>query len=76
MIITADHGNLEYMLNLNTMEVVTEHTTNPVPFILVGRDFSPKQKIAADGVLGNVAPTILRLFGMSKSHLMTKDGLI
>ncbi len=76
LIITADHGNLESMLNLQTGEIITEHTINPVPLIIVGRDFGKNKNLKSRGVLGNVAPTILELFGLKKSKLMTKDSLI
>ncbi|MFA4871952.1 MAG: 2,3-bisphosphoglycerate-independent phosphoglycerate mutase [Patescibacteria group bacterium] len=75
LIITADHGNLEYMLNLETREIITEHTTNPVPFILIHKGLRHK-RLKGDGSLGNVAPTILKLFGLKKSGLMSKDSLI
>jgi 2,3-bisphosphoglycerate-independent phosphoglycerate mutase len=76
LIITADHGNLEYMLNTETDEVVTEHTTNPVPFILIDKDISKGKKLKANGYLSNIAPTILKLFGIKKSKLMNRDSLI
>ncbi|MEI6627056.1 MAG: 2,3-bisphosphoglycerate-independent phosphoglycerate mutase [bacterium] len=76
LIITADHGNLEYMLNLETGEIITEHTGNQVPFILVGRDFNHKTQLKTGGCLGNVAPTILKLMGVKKDPLMTKDSLL
>ncbi|MEI6288088.1 MAG: 2,3-bisphosphoglycerate-independent phosphoglycerate mutase [bacterium] len=76
LIITADHGNVEYKLNLETKEIMTEHTTNPVPFIVVGRDKQKGKRFPADGILGNVAPTILKFFGIKKNKLMSKKSLI
>jgi len=76
LIITADHGNLEYKLNLETEEIMTEHTTNPVPCIFVGKGLNKDLKLAKNGVLGNVAPTILKLLGVKKDHLMDKESLI
>ena len=76
LIITADHGNVEYKLNLKTGEKMTEHTTNPVPFILIGKGFDKSIKLKQKGVLGNVAPTILKLFGEKKPKEMSKDSLI
>lgn len=76
LIITADHGNIEYMLNLETGEKITEHTTNPVPLILIGKDWPKSIKLKKNGVLGNVAPTILTLFGEKKSKEMKKESLI
>ncbi len=76
LIITADHGNLEYKLNLETGEIMTEHTTNPVPCIFVGHGLSKDLKLAKNCVLGNVAPTILKLFGVKGNKLMNKESLI
>ncbi len=75
VLITADHGNIEYMLNLNTKEIITEHTTNPVPFIVVCQDKLRLKKITHP-ILANVAPTILKLFDINKSSLMNKESLI
>lgn len=76
LIITADHGNLEYKLNLETGEIMTEHTTNSVPCIFVGKGLNKDLKLVKNGVLGNVAPTILKLFGVKKDRLMDKESLI
>jgi 2,3-bisphosphoglycerate-independent phosphoglycerate mutase len=70
-IILADHGNSEYMVN-NDGSVNTAHTTNLVPCILVDNDY---QHIA-DGKLGDVAPTILKLLGIEKPAIMTGNVLI
>jgi 2,3-bisphosphoglycerate-independent phosphoglycerate mutase len=70
-IILADHGNSEYMIN-NDGSVNTAHTTNLVPCILVDNDY---QQIA-DGKLGDVAPTILKLMGIEKPAIMTGNSLI
>ncbi len=74
-IITADHGNLEVMINLKTNEVNTEHTVNQVPFILVDNE-NKSAKLDSQGVLGNVAPTILDLFGRLKPKEMKSDSLL
>jgi 2,3-bisphosphoglycerate-independent phosphoglycerate mutase len=58
VLVTADHGNIERMINLETDEVVTEHTTNPVPFIVVSKKLK-KLTLRSGGVLGDIAPTIL-----------------
>jgi 2,3-bisphosphoglycerate-independent phosphoglycerate mutase len=76
LIITADHGNIEYMRNLETGEKITEHTSNPVPFIIIDKNLKKTSKFKKNGVLGNVAPIILKLFGESKPKAMTKDSLI
>jgi len=70
-IILADHGNSEFMLN-NDGSANTAHTTNLVPCILVGTDYTS----IADGKLGDVAPTILKLMGIKKPEIMTGNSLI
>ncbi|MBB5621267.1 2,3-bisphosphoglycerate-independent phosphoglycerate mutase [Pedobacter cryoconitis] len=70
-IILADHGNSEYMLN-NDGSVNTAHTTNLVPCILVGTEYTA----IADGKLGDIAPTILKLMGIEKPAIMTGNELI
>lgn len=76
-IITADHGNIEEMINLETGEVDTKHSKNPVPFIFVSNDQKYKKiKIKNKGVLGDVAPTILKIMEISKPKEMTRKGLI
>lgn len=77
LIITSDHGNLELMLNVKTKEIITEHTTNLVPFILVAKGpFASKVKLKTGGNLSNVAPTILKLFNLTRGKLMSKKSLI
>jgi len=75
VVITADHGNFEYMKNLETNEIITEHTTNPVPLIIVSRDRLKLKKIK-NPLLSNIAPTVLKLFNIKKSSLMNKESLI
>jgi 2,3-bisphosphoglycerate-independent phosphoglycerate mutase len=70
-IILADHGNSEFMVNKDG-SVNTAHTTNLVPCILVGTDYTS----VADGKLGDVAPTILKLMGIEKPEIMTGNCLI
>ncbi len=62
IIILADHGNAENMINPDGSPN-TAHTTNPVPVILIDKDLKPELK---DGILANVAPTILKIMGLSK----------
>ena len=76
VLITADHGNVEEMINLETGEIDTEHSVNPVPFIVVGKDFYKKKKKLEKGKLADVAPTILKLFGLRKPKEMTGKSLI
>ncbi|MFH1598072.1 MAG: 2,3-bisphosphoglycerate-independent phosphoglycerate mutase [Patescibacteria group bacterium] len=74
-IITADHGNLENMINLKTQEVHTEHTTNPVPFIVVSQD-SKGFSLGKKGILANIAPTILDLMERDIPKQMKSKSLI
>ncbi len=77
VIITADHGNIEEMLNYKSGEVDTEHSKNPVPFIVVGPRFKNlKRKILPKGVLANVAPTVLHVMGITTPREMTKKSLL
>lgn len=71
VLVIADHGNSEVMINPDGTPN-TAHTTNPVPFILVDKDI----KSLKDGVLGDMAPTILKLMGIPKPELMTQNPLI
>ena len=70
-IIIADHGNCETMINPDGSPN-TAHTTNPVPIILVDKDL----KEIHDGVLGDIAPTILNLMGIEKPNVMTCKSLL
>jgi len=70
-IIIADHGNSETMMNEDGSPN-TAHTTNPVPVILVDHEL----KSIKDGVLANIAPTILDLIGIEKPDIMTEDSLL
>ncbi|OGF20426.1 phosphoglycerate mutase (2,3-diphosphoglycerate-independent) [Candidatus Falkowbacteria bacterium RBG_13_39_14] len=74
VIITADHGNIEEMINLKTGETDTEHSNNPVPFIIAGNSLIGK-KLSA-GVLGDIAPTVLKILGIKKPAEMTGKSLI
>lgn len=71
VMVLADHGNCETMYNEDGSPN-TAHTTNPVPLILIDKDF----KQIRDGVLGDVAPTILELMGIEKPDVMTGKSLI
>ena len=76
-IITADHGNIEEMINLKTGEIDTKHSKNPVPFILVGESSKTKGiKMKKGGGLANVAPTVLKLMELSKPKEMKEQSLL
>ncbi|PRX57969.1 2,3-bisphosphoglycerate-independent phosphoglycerate mutase [Flagellimonas meridianipacifica] len=70
-IVIADHGNCDTMVNPDGSPN-TAHTTNPVPLIIVDNDI----KSIKDGVLGDIAPTILSLMGVEKPKLMTQESLV
>lgn len=72
--VTGDHGNIEEMANLKTGEVDTEHSTNPVPFMLISRSL-PSISLRP-GKLGDVAPTLLRLIGATVPPEMTGENLV
>ena len=74
ILITADHGNSEQMIDYDTGEPHTAHTTNPVPFILV--DDALKGSRLRDGGLSDVAPTILDLMKLERPKEMTGRSLI
>jgi 2,3-bisphosphoglycerate-independent phosphoglycerate mutase len=73
-IITADHGNAEQMINLETGQPHTAHTTNPVPFHLIDES-SRGVKLREGGALEDVAPTILGLQGIAQPPEMTGRDL-
>ena len=70
-LITADHGNADKMLEADGSPF-TAHTTNPVPFIVVGEDC----KLREGGVLADIAPTILQVMGLEQPAEMTGKSLI
>ena len=71
--ITADHGNAEEMVDLFTNEPKTAHTQNPVPLILAGAP--PGTHIRREGVLADVAPTLLKLMELPIPTAMKEHGL-
>ncbi|MBA3661657.1 MAG: 2,3-bisphosphoglycerate-independent phosphoglycerate mutase [Gammaproteobacteria bacterium] len=73
MIITADHGNAEQMFDLKTNQPHTAHTTDPVPFIFLGR---PAKIVKKDGKLSDIAPTMLYLLDQPIPVEMTGKPLI
>jgi len=70
-IIIADHGNCDTMINPDGSPN-TAHTTNPVPVIIVDKDI----KTVKDGILGDIAPTILKLIGVAQPDEMTRESLV
>lgn len=86
--ITADHGNTEELLNLQTDAIDKEHSTYPVPFIIIANDLEGKSLgfpegagtdlslVPASGILADVAPTILKLMGVEIPPEMTGTPLV
>lgn len=87
-VITADHGNAEEVKNLTTGEIDKEHSTNPVPFVVVGRQYEGFRAPIGDaiggdlamtpavGVLADVAPTVLKILELEAPKEMTGRALI
>lgn len=88
VLITADHGNAEEVKNLTTNEIDKEHSTNPVPFIIVGKPFEGLKAPTGDvlggdlamtppvGMLADVAPTVLKIMDVAIPSDMTGRSLI
>ncbi|MFZ5934976.1 phosphoglycerate mutase (2,3-diphosphoglycerate-independent) [Pseudomonas putida] len=72
-LITADHGNVEQMEDACTGQAHTAHTSEPVPFIYVGKR---KVQVREGGVLADVAPTMLKLLGLEKPAEMTGTSIL
>lgn len=70
-ILIADHGNCETMINPDGSPH-TAHTTNPVPVILIDKDLTEIK----DGILGDIAPTVLKLIGLPQPEAMTQHSLV
>ena len=73
LLITADHGNSEQMIDYKTGEPYTAHTTNPVPLAVIGL---PGNKKVKEGRLADLAPTMLDIMGLEKPDEMTGESLI
>ena len=70
--ITADHGNADQMIDPETKDVFTAHTTNPVPFIVAGKECTLRE----GGRLADIAPTLLDIMGIEKPAEMSGESLI
>src|SRR5438105_7357326 len=75
LLITADHGNAEQLIDYETGKPFTAHTTNPVPLYLVVPQLA-HVKLRTDGILADVAPTILQVMGIQQPKDMTGRSLI
>lgn len=88
VLITGDHGNAEEVKNLQTGEIDKEHSTNPVPFLVIGKAFEGKKAPSGDvvagdlsltppvGMLADIAPTVLKIMGIEKPEEMTGTALV
>lgn len=86
LIITADHGNIEQMINTRSGDIDKDHTTNPVPFLLVANEFKFAKTFnrlyvflasrVPAGIISDIAPTILELLGLPKPVEMTGISLL
>lgn len=86
LLITGDHGNIELKRSMISGEKLTEHSVNPVPLYLVGKEFRRKtprteeeiirQKKEVGGIITDVAPTIIELLGLTKPPEMTGKSLL
>lgn len=88
VLISADHGNAEEVKNLQTNDKNKEHSTNPVPFFIIGNQFEGQAGIAGDvpngdlslmppvGMLADIAPTLLKIIGVEQPKEMTGTPLI
>ena len=70
VMITADHGNCEELINTETGEIDTEHSIYPVPFIIIAKQFLGKSTMLPTGILADVAPTMLSIMGIPKPENM------
>jgi 2,3-bisphosphoglycerate-independent phosphoglycerate mutase len=75
VLLTADHGNAEKMIDLTTGQPHTAHTTNPVPFTLIVNE-GQKYSLREDGILADIAPTALELLHIPQPEAMSGKSLI
>jgi len=76
LLIIADHGNVEEMINSRTGQIDTEHSTNPVPFIAVSNNYLGNSQNLQSGILADIAPTVLNLLNLSVPPEMTGRNLL
>jgi 2,3-bisphosphoglycerate-independent phosphoglycerate mutase len=86
--ITADHGNAEGLFNMQTGQIDKEHSVNPVPLLIISKEYEGKSLSLPDapggdlslvqpqGLLSDVAPTILKVMNLEKPPEMTGRSLI
>ncbi|MGA3292018.1 MAG: 2,3-bisphosphoglycerate-independent phosphoglycerate mutase [Candidatus Microgenomates bacterium] len=76
MIVTADHGNVEEMIDQKTGAIETEHSSNPVPFIVVSQKLMGNPVTLMTGILADIAPTVLKLMDLEVPSTMTGHNLL
>ena len=74
MFICADHGNAEQLIDYETKEPFTAHTTNPVPFLLINYD--KDYTLREGGCLADIVPTMIEMMGMEQPAEMTGKSLL
>ena len=74
MFLCADHGNSEQLVDYETGEPFTAHTTNPVPFVLV--NYEQGVTLREGGKLADIAPTLLDMMGLEQPKEMTGQSLL
>ncbi len=76
LVITADHGNCEQMIDSQSGQIETEHSSNPVPLIIISKEFMGRGEMLPTGILADVAPTVLGLLGISIPSQMSGRNLL
>lgn len=76
MVITADHGNAEEMINAATGQIDTEHSSNTVPVIIIGKPYLGKPQKLRSGIIADISPTILGLLNIPQPASMTGRNLL
>ena len=74
MFLCADHGNSDQMIDYETGEPFTAHTTNPVPFLLI--NYTDGVGLREGGKLADIAPTLLEMMGLKQPEEMTGESLL
>lgn len=76
LIISADHGNAEQMIDEQSGQAETEHSTNPVPLLIISKDYIGRGDVLPSGILADIAPTVLNILGLSVPSQMTGRNLL
>lgn len=76
LVITADHGNCEQMIDAQSGQISTEHSANPVPLIIITKELMGRAEMLPTGILADVAPTILGLLDIQIPSQMSGRNLL